>query len=233
MAKTAKKGTFTFKELGEIIMRKYPGKFKDLASASVQCAHVAQRLGIEDINGKKKYKQITASDAERVLEDMRNSYDNHPRKQATPIEKAVRDAEKFAEPQAVTSEQVDVQEKAEINVEHINNVVRKHTEAFLKSKALKAERSAAINDAIEQEEKIKLTAVEKKALADEFEEIRKHFYTDARYWLNMAQSPAERIEIWKAIAALYACIPAKPKVDPVSELRNINKQSGDIVGGQP
>ena len=104
MAKNAKKGTYTFKELGEIVMKKYPGKFVHLESASVQCAHVAQRLGIEDINGKKKYKQITASDAEKILEDMRQSYENHPRTHSTPLERMA----KQEEPQAVTSEQIDV-----------------------------------------------------------------------------------------------------------------------------
>lgn len=97
MAKSAKKGTYTFNELGAIIMKKYPGKFKDLKSASVQVAHVAQRLKIEDINGKKKYKQITASDADRVLEDMRESYENHPRKHATPLEKLAKKETAFIE----------------------------------------------------------------------------------------------------------------------------------------
>ena len=182
MAKNAKKGTYTFKELGEIVMKKYPGKFVHLESASVQCAHVAQRLGIEDINGKKKYKQITASDAEKILEDMRQSYENHPRTHSTPLERMAKQDEateflkNLVEPQAVTSEQIDVT-------------------LPLKSFGFP--------------EPERVTPSEKKA--DEFEARRKNFYTDVNYFLKYAQSKDERVAIWGALSKLYGitALPAR------------------------
>lgn len=182
MAKNAKKGTYTFKELGEIVMKKYPGKFVHLESASVQCAHVAQRLGIEDINGKKKYKQIAAGDAEKILEDMRQSYENHPRTHSTPLERMAKQDEateflkNLVEPQAVTSEQVDVTHP-------------------LKSFGFP--------------EPEKVTPSEKKV--DEFETRRKKFYTDVNYFLKYAQSKDERVAIWGALSKLYGitALPAR------------------------
>lgn len=180
MAKNAKKGTYTFKELGEIVMKKYPGKFVHLESASVQCAHVAQRLGIDDINGKKKYKQIAAGDAEKILEDMRQSYENHPRTHSTPLERMAKQDEateflkNLVEPQAVTSEQIDVT-------------------LPLKSFGFP--------------EPERVTPSEKKA--DDFEARRKKFYTDVNYFLKYAQSKDERVAIWGALSKLYG-ISAEP-----------------------
>lgn len=182
MAKNAKKGTYTFKELGEIVMKKYPGKFVHLESASVQCAHVAQRLGIDDINGKKKYKQIAAGDAEKILEDMRQSYENHPRTHSTPLERMAKQDEateflkNLVEPQAVTSEQVDVT-------------------LPLKSFGFP--------------EPERVTPSEKKV--DDFEARRKKFYTDVNYFLKYAQSKDERVAIWGALSKLYgiSALPAR------------------------
>lgn len=173
MAKNAKKGTYTFNELGAIVMKKYPGKFKDLKSASVQVAHVAQRLKIEDINGKRKYKQITASDADRVLEDMRESYEKHPRKHATPLEKLA---------------------KKETATEFLRNLVE--------PQPIPSERNEEIAKA-EPVEVAPLTTTEKKAKNDEFETRRKKFYTDVNYFLKYAQSSNERVAIWGALSKLY------------------------------
>lgn len=183
MAKNAKKGTYTFKELGEIVMKKYPGKFVHLESASVQCAHVAQRLGIDDINGKKKYKQIAAGDAEKILEDMRQSYENHPRTHSTPLERMAKQDEateflkNLVEPQAVTSKQIDP-----IELEEELKAFTEHSMAkYLKAK-----------DPEEEPKKV-----------DDFEVRRKRFYTDANYFLNRAQTPGERVAIWSALSHLY------------------------------
>lgn len=191
MAKNAKKGTYTFKELGEIVMKKYPGKFVHLESASVQCAHVAQRLGIEDINGKKKYKQIAAGDADKILEDMRQSYENHPRTHSTPLERMAKQDEateflkNLVEPQAVTSKQIDP-----IELEEELKTFTEHTMA----KHLKAK------DPEEEPKKV-----------DEFEARRKKFYTDVNYFLKYAQSKDERVAIWGALSKLYGitALPAR------------------------
>lgn len=161
-------------------MKKYPGKFVHLESASVQCAHVAQRLGIDDINGKKKYKQIAAGDAEKILEDMRQSYENHPRTHSTPLERMAKKDEateflkNLVEPQAVTSEQIDV-------------TLPLKTFGF--------------------PEPERVTPSEKKA--DDFEARRKKFYTDVNYFLKYAQSKDERVAIWGALSKLYG-ISAEP-----------------------
>lgn len=193
MAKNAKKGTYTFKELGEIVMKKYPGKFVHLESASVQCAHVAQRLGIDDINGKKKYKQIAAGDADKILEDMRQSYENHPRTHSTPLERMAKQDEateflkSLVEPQAVTSEQIDpiaLHEELKAFTEH---TMAKH-------------RPVTIKEMDPEEEPKKV---------DEFEARRKKFYTDVNYFLKYAQSKDERVAIWGALSKLYG-ISAEP-----------------------
>ena len=187
MAKNAKKGTYTFKELGEIVMKKYPGKFVHLESASVQCAHVAQRLGIDDINGKKKYKQIAAGDAEKILEDMRQSYENHPRTHSTPLERMAKQDEateflkNLVEPQAVTSKQIDpIELKEELNA-FTEYTMAKHHPVTIKAK-----------DPEEEPKKV-----------DEFEARRKNFYTDVNYFLKYAQSKDERVAIWGALSKLY------------------------------
>lgn len=192
MAKNAKKGTYTFKELGEIVMKKYPGKFVHLESASVQCAHVAQRLGIEDINGKKKYKQIAAGDADKILEDMRQSYENHPRTHSTPLERMAKQDEateflkNLVEPQAVTSEQVDP--------------IKEALNTFTEYTMVKYPSVTKAKDPEEEPKKV-----------DEFEARRKKFYTDVNYFLKYAQSKDERVAIWGALSKLYGitALPAR------------------------
>lgn len=68
MAKECKKGVFTLYEVGEIAYKKYPGRFKNLASAQASVRTYAKECSVEDINGKKKYKQIAAIDVKRILE---------------------------------------------------------------------------------------------------------------------------------------------------------------------
>ena len=199
MAKNAKKGTYTFKELGEIVMKKYPGKFVHLDSASVQCAHVAQRLGIDDINGKKKYKQIAAGDAEKILEDMRQSYENHPRTHSTPLERMAKQDEateflkNLVEPQAITSEQIDVN----ASPEEIAKQTIKQSLTVIGGEEAKALTIKA-KDPEEDFKKV-----------DEFEARRKKFYTDVNYFLKYAQSKDERVAIWGALSKLYG-ISAEP-----------------------
>lgn len=206
MAKNAKKGTYTFNELGAIVMKKYPGKFKDLKSASVQVAHVAQRLKIEDINGKRKYKQITASDADRILEDMRESYEKHPRTHSTPLERMAKQDEateflkNLVEPQAVTSEQIGL---VGLSDPIHDSMALSRKEIEKEENALKAEIAKAL-----EKDPPKIVIPSK---VDEFETRRKKFYTDVNYFLKYAQSSNERVAIWGALSKLYGLSSNTPK----------------------
>ena len=68
MAKEYKKGIFTLTEISVEAMKKYPGRWVNTDSAYASVKTAARQLGIGDINGKKKYKQIAAVDVARVFE---------------------------------------------------------------------------------------------------------------------------------------------------------------------
>ena len=67
MARNYKKGVFTFAEIGEIIHKKCPGRYKDATVASRMATRKAKELGIGDINGKKKFMLIPKNEAERIV----------------------------------------------------------------------------------------------------------------------------------------------------------------------
>ena len=67
MAKNYKKGVYTLPELGDIIFKKCPGRFKNAESAYAQVRTTARRLHIGDINGKARFRFITATDADRII----------------------------------------------------------------------------------------------------------------------------------------------------------------------
>ena len=65
MSKKLEKDVYTLEEIGELILKKCPNRFKNLNSAYASAKIVANRLGVEDINGKKRNKLIAARDAEK------------------------------------------------------------------------------------------------------------------------------------------------------------------------
>lgn len=67
MARNYKKGVYTFAEIGEIIHKKCPGRYKDATVASRMATRKAKELGIGDINGKKKFMLIPKTEAERIV----------------------------------------------------------------------------------------------------------------------------------------------------------------------
>ena len=67
MARNYTKGIYTFAEIGEIIHKKCPGRYKDATVASRMATRKAKELGIGDINGKKKFMLIPKNDAERIV----------------------------------------------------------------------------------------------------------------------------------------------------------------------
>lgn len=68
--KTIKKGVFTLQEIGTRAFKAWPGRWKDEESAYASVRAAAQRLGVGDINGKKKYKLIAAVDVSRILGEL-------------------------------------------------------------------------------------------------------------------------------------------------------------------
>ena len=68
--KTIKKGVFTLQEIGARAFKAWPGRWKDEESAYASVRAAAQRLGVGDINGKKKYKQIAAVEVSRILGEL-------------------------------------------------------------------------------------------------------------------------------------------------------------------
>ena len=180
----AKKYTYTFKEIAEEVMRKLPGHYKNFDSANATVRTTARELGIKDINGKGHHKIVPAVHAELILKTVLDKATRRPYTPSTPIESAIREAEK---------EDVAVQS---IKIEP----AMKHA----------AERTAELITQTGPFEK-KLTATEKKAIADDFELRRKRFYTDVNYFLKFAQTPDERTEIWGALSALYGISAQAPK----------------------
>ena len=86
-----KKSVYQFTEVGAIVYDTFPGHYLNLESAIATVNTHARELGIGDINGKKKYRSMTASDASRVLASITASL--APRDAATPIERAIKASE--------------------------------------------------------------------------------------------------------------------------------------------
>ena len=72
MSKKLEKDVYTLEEIGELILKKCPNRFKNLNSAYASAKIVANRLGVEDINGKKRNKLIAARDAQRILDELQD-----------------------------------------------------------------------------------------------------------------------------------------------------------------
>ena len=90
----AKKYTYTFKEIAEDVMKKLPGHYKNFDSANATVRATARELGINDINGKGKYKIVPAVQAEIILKAVIERATRRPYTPSTPIEQEIRRAEK-------------------------------------------------------------------------------------------------------------------------------------------
>lgn len=73
MARNYSKGTYTVNEIAEIVFKKCPGRFKDVGIAHRQVNKMMQKLGIKDINGKRRCMLITATDTARLVDAIVNS----------------------------------------------------------------------------------------------------------------------------------------------------------------
>lgn len=68
MAREYRKGIYTLTEISAEAIKKYPGRWVSSESAYASVKNISRQLGIGDINGKKKYKQIAAVDVVRIFE---------------------------------------------------------------------------------------------------------------------------------------------------------------------
>ena len=100
-----KKEVYTMIEIAERVMEKWPGRYKSIASANAAVRGAARELGIGDINGKGKYKNIAAKGAERILEHLGKNY----RKTSTPLEKIAKKDEATEFLKGLVEPQVQVQ----------------------------------------------------------------------------------------------------------------------------
>lgn len=190
----AKKYTYTFKEIAEEVMRKLPGHYKNFDSANATVRTTARELGIKDINGKGHHKIVPAVHAELILKTVLDKATRRPYTPSTPIESAIREAEK----EDVAVQSIKIEPAMKHAAQRTAELITK-TGPFEKGEEFTKEELAQKCQKLEKE----LTAVEKKAIADDFELKRKRFYTDANYFLRMAQTPGERVAIWSALAKLY------------------------------
>ena len=73
MARNYSKGTYTVNEIAEIVFKKCPGRYKDVSIAHRQINKMMAKLGIKDINGKKRCMFITATDKDLLVDAIVNS----------------------------------------------------------------------------------------------------------------------------------------------------------------
>jgi hypothetical protein len=74
------KGTYTVGEIAQIVFKKCPGRFKSVSIAHRQVNKTMAKLGIGDINGKKRCMLITLTDAEKVITEIVNGRTKKRRK---------------------------------------------------------------------------------------------------------------------------------------------------------
>lgn len=193
-----KKEIYKFTEVGAMLYDMFPGHYLNLKSAIATVNTNARALGIKDINGKKKHRHMTAKEAERVLTACEYCLRQNT---ATPIEKAVKDAEKTkTETVADNMTTEEIVNKPEITSEDLKAYIDAMAAFYDVTHATPEERAAITAAAPALSPK---TATEKKAEADAFEVLRKKFYTDVNYFIKYAQTPQERLAIWDTIGKLY------------------------------
>ena len=188
-----KKEVYTMIEIAERVMEKWPGRYKSIASANAAVRGAARELGIGDINGKGKYKNIAAKGAERILEHLGKNY----RKTSTPLEKIAKkdEATEFLKAQLDANLEKIKENEIKLAAQAVNASAPQ-----VQVQAIPSERNAEIFQAKPLEIK---PADERQLEADYFEVRRKRFYTDVNYFLKYAQTAGERVAIWTALSKLY------------------------------
>lgn len=75
--------------IADVVMSDYPGRYKSRGSCLTNISKSIERLGLVSANKQKKYRAYAGKDAQAIYEDLARIA------RATPIEKAVKDAEKI------------------------------------------------------------------------------------------------------------------------------------------
>lgn len=165
--------------IADVVMADYPGRYKSKGSCLTNISKSIERLGLVSANKQKKYRAYAGKDAQAIYEDLARIA------RATPIEKAVKDAEKTTKTETVieTMTTEEIVNKPVITSEDIKAYIEKKSELYDLTHSTPDDRDRIIYDA--------------------FAIHRKQFYTDARYFLKDAQTPEERVAIWDALAELY------------------------------
>lgn len=91
MPKFDKNATYKTRELADLIMLNYPGRFKTINSCMTNIAKSIKRLGLEPSNKQKRCRVFAGKDAQAIHDDMVSIA------RGTPIEKAVKIAERELE----------------------------------------------------------------------------------------------------------------------------------------
>lgn len=198
----AKKYAYTFKEIAEEVMRKLPGHYKNFDSANATVRTTARELGINDINGKGHHKIVPAVHAEIILKAVIEKATRRPYTPSTPIESYIREVEK--EDVAITEgEAPTLPTKKEDIAPKIEAPNLTLAEKIRLAVLLKDHKPSELRPITPEDNQ-----------RDDFELKRKRFYTDANYFLKMAQTPGERVAIWSALAKLYGLSDSSVTMNP-------------------
>lgn len=81
--------------IADVVMADYPGRYKSRGSCLTNISKSIERLGLVSANKQKKYRAYAGKDAQAIYEDLARIA------RATPIEKAVKDAEKTTQTETV------------------------------------------------------------------------------------------------------------------------------------
>ena len=163
--------------IADVVMADYPGRYKSKGSCLTNISKSIERLGLVSANKQKKYRAYAGKDAQAIYEDLARIA------RATPIEKAVKDAEKTTPTETVV-------------------------ETMTAPKSLKITTDENGKGAIELIENMTGLVIGPdggvRPIYDAFASHRKQFYTDFKYFIKFAQSPEERLAIIEALTALYS-----------------------------
>lgn len=85
MARNYSKATYTIGEIAEIVHGKCPGRYKNEKIAGREVCRIMKELGIDDINGKKRFKQIAATDAVKIIRYMLDEMNRKQKRRAQQV----------------------------------------------------------------------------------------------------------------------------------------------------
>lgn len=85
MARNYSKATYTIGEIAKIVYDKCPGRYKNEKIAGREVCRIMKEMGIDDINGKKRFKQIAANDAVKIIRHMLDEMNRKQKRRAQQV----------------------------------------------------------------------------------------------------------------------------------------------------